>query len=326
MKINNEQLHINKISYNNRQVERINSNNSFADKFEKANCRNGMRSCDDYEKTQMSTSFCEIYNQSELKTEGIFPMDTEGYKIELANGLEGVQAYVITDKKQGRCLYIREDELSIQKDTNTGCEFVINMEQPFCELMVVNDELKGLLQNVASKRGFKLDETPLKGGLTVNNDIKTGLQYLTIKGQEWKGVCVLINSEEDRDTLDNLTNEYMKYPVTQQKMTANLCALLEIGGTLRRGKEGFVYITENGLTYIPYDGDPKKAWEIEMSENYFEGAREKLFSQFDFEEAGEWSKILDEANVKNGFFEVWDYYYNLNHSSNGCFKINSSTI
>lgn len=59
------------------------------------------------------------------------PIETERYKIEDARYVEGVPAYEIMDKETGRGLYIREDQLMIQKDEKTGLEFVINMDQHF---------------------------------------------------------------------------------------------------------------------------------------------------------------------------------------------------
>ena len=38
----------------------------------------------------------------------------------------------------------------------------------------------------------------------------------------------------------------------------------EISGNLKREKDGFTFLTPNGVTYIPYDGDSSKAWEIDM--------------------------------------------------------------
>ena len=64
--------------------------------------------------------------------EDILPMETERYLIRNASDMEGVPAYLIKDKQLGKGVYIREDQLVIQKDTASGFEFVVNMEQPFC--------------------------------------------------------------------------------------------------------------------------------------------------------------------------------------------------
>ena len=74
-----------------------------------------------------------IYTRQEINAEQElnFPIETERYKIENASYVDGVPAYEIMDKETGRGLYIREDQLVIQKDAKTGLEFVINMDQPF---------------------------------------------------------------------------------------------------------------------------------------------------------------------------------------------------
>ncbi len=263
-----------------------------------------------------------VYSRTDIKDSLDFPLETQRYKIELANELEGVQAYIIRDKETGKGLYIREDKLVIQKDTSSGMEFVINMEQPFCSYVLMTDELKSMLGEIANIRNFDLKETDMQGGLVVNQDMKTGLKYLSMKGNEAKGVAVIMTSKEDREVFDKLVDEFAKYSVCGTKDIAALYAAWEISGNLRRGTEGFTYLTPNGITYIPYDGDPKKAWEIEMSESYYATARKNLFSNIDFEKATAWSEIFKEANIINGFFEIWDKFYPDNNGTSYQFKRN----
>ncbi len=70
------------------------------------------------------------------------PIETEKYKIEDASYMEGVPAYDIVDKLTGKGLYIREDQLAIQRDEKTGMEFLINMDQPFSSNVIMTGELK----------------------------------------------------------------------------------------------------------------------------------------------------------------------------------------
>lgn len=83
------------------------------------------------------------------------PIETERYKIEDATYVEGVPAYKIKDKETERGLYIREDQLMVQKDEKTGLKFVINMDQPFSCNVLMTGELKGLLDEIAGKRGIE---------------------------------------------------------------------------------------------------------------------------------------------------------------------------
>lgn len=110
-------------------------------------------------------------------------IDIKGLSI--ANRYQGASAYRILDKQNGDSLYIRADELAIQKDSKTGMEFIINMDQPFSYNVMVTEELRTIL-------GEDIPQIPMQGGLTVNQDPKTGLQYLAIEGNEAQGVSVLI--------------------------------------------------------------------------------------------------------------------------------------
>ena len=134
------------------------------------------------------------------------PIETERYKIEDASYVDGVPAYEIMDKETGRGLYIREDQLMIQKDEKTGLEFVINMDQPFSCNVPMTGELKGILNEIAGKRGIDLKEVPLQGGLIVNQDPRTGLRYLSIQGNEAKGMSVVATSKEDLEIIEKLAN------------------------------------------------------------------------------------------------------------------------
>lgn len=79
--------------------------------------------------------------------------------------------------------------------------------------------------------------------MVVKRDPKTGLNYLSIKGNEAQGVSVIITSDKDIETLNKLADEFQKYPVSSQRSTAGLYALLEISGNLKREKDGFTFLT-----------------------------------------------------------------------------------
>lgn len=91
------------------------------------------------------------------------PIETERYKIEDAGYMEGVPAYEIVDKLTGRGLYIREDQLMVQKDE------------------------------------------------------KTGLRYLSIRGNEAKGVSVVITSKADWEILEKMADEFSNGRVLADK-------------------------------------------------------------------------------------------------------------
>lgn len=239
------------------------------------------------------------------------PIETERYKIEDASYMEGVPAYEIVDKLTGRGLYIREDQLMVQKDEKTGLEFVINMDQPFSCNVQMTEELKGLLDEIAGKRGIDLQVVPMQGGLTVNQDPKTGLRYLSIQGNEAKGVSVVITSKEDWEILEKLADEFQKYSVSSQRSTAGLYALLEISGNLKREEDGFTFLTPNGITYIPYDGNPSKAWEIEIPASDYSAARKYLAMGIEASNYQTWLSKFNSAKLLDSDAEP------LNHFSNG---------
>ena len=169
-----------------------------------------------------------IYTQNSISQDIELPIETERYKIEDATYVNGVAAYEIVDKQTGKDFYIREDQLAIQRDEKTGMEFLINMDQPFSYNVTMTSELKNLLNDLSDKRNIDIKEIPLQGGLVVKRDPKTGLNYLSIKGNEAQGVSVIITSDKDIETLNKLADEFQKYPVSSQRSTAGLYALLEL--------------------------------------------------------------------------------------------------
>ncbi len=254
-----------------------------------------------------------VYSRKDISApqELNLPIETERYKIEDASYVEGVPSYEIVDKLTGRGLYIREDDpLMIQTDEKTGLEFVINMEQPFSCNVQMTGELKGLLDEIAGKRGIDLQKVPMQGGLTVNQDPKTGLRYLSIQGNEAKGVSVIITSEKDIETLNKLADEFQKYPVSSQRETAGLYALLEISGNLKREKDGFTLLTPSGITYIPYNGDSDKAWEIDISSSDYSAARKYFAIGIEASNSYTWLSKINSAKLLENDTKL------LNHFSN----------
>ena len=250
--------------------------------------------------------------------EDILPMETERYRICDASDMEGVPAYAIYDKELGKYAYIREDQLAIQKDAASGFSFVIDMNQPFSCNVRVTDELRGLLSDLAEKRNFELQEVPLQGGLTVNRDPKTGLNYLTIQGNEAKGISVIITSQRDIDTLEGLADEFMQYSaIVREREIAGLWALLEISGNLKRGSEGFTYLTPDGISYTPYNGDNRAAWYIRYSSPFdYSKAKEFLAKGSNLSDAYTWLGVFPKAEVIWPDVEPWNQY-NKNESGHG---------
>lgn len=227
------------------------------------------------------------------------PIETERYKIEDASYVEGVPAYDIVDKLTGKGLYMREDQMAIQKDGKTGMEFLINMDQPLSSSVMLTDELKNMLNDLSEKRNIDIKEIPLQCGLVVDRDPKTGLNYLTFSGNEGKGVSVILTSKEDIETLNELVDEFQKYSVSSQRLTAGLYALLEISGNLKREDEGFTFLTPDGITYIPYDGNPSKEWEIVIPVSDYSAARESLAMEIEASNYQTWLSKFNNAKLLN---------------------------
>lgn len=243
-----------------------------------------------------------IYTRNGISQDIELPIETERYKIADASYMEGVPAYEIVDKLTGKTLYMREDHMAIQKDEKTGMEFLINMDldQPLTSNVLMTGELKNILNDLSGKRNIDIKEIPLQGGLVVNHDPKTGLNYLSISGNEAKGVSVILTSKEDIETLNKLVDEFQKYSVSSQRSTAGLYALLEISGNLKREEEGFTYLTPNGITYIPYDGNSSKAWEIDMPSSCYSTARKYMAVGNGCTDSGAWKKILQGIKIYYG--------------------------
>lgn len=236
-----------------------------------------------------------VYSKTEVLQGTGLPIETERYKITDASDVEGVAAYKIVDKLSGNSVYIREDEVTIQKDSKTGLEFVINMSlgQPMSQNVLVTDELKYLLNGVANKNGFSIQETSLQGGLVVNEDYKTGLKYLSINGNESKAVSLIVTSEKDIEKFEKLVDEFQQYSVCNQRETAGLYALLEVSGNLKREKDGLVFLTPDEIRYIPYNGDANKAWALDILDSCYSKAREHISRGDNCADINSWKKILE---------------------------------
>lgn len=243
-----------------------------------------------------------IYTKTGISQDIGLPIETERYKIGDASYMEGVPAYEIVDKLTGKALYMREDHMAIQKDAKTGMEFLINMDfdKPLTSNVLMTDELKNILNDFSEKRNFDIKEIPLQGGLVVNHDPKTGLNYLSISGNEGKGVSVILTSEKDIETLNKLVDEFQKYAVSSQRPTAGLYALLEISGNLKREEDGFTYLTPNGITYIPYDGHSSKAWEIDMPSLCYATARKYMAAGNGCTNLSTWTEMLKGIEIYYG--------------------------
>lgn len=246
------------------------------------------------------------------------PIETERYKIADASYMEGVPAYEIVDKLTGKTLYMREDHMAIQKDEKTGMEFLINMDlgQPLTSNVLMTGELKNILNDLSGKRNIDIKEIPLQGGLVVNHDPKTGLNYLSINGNEAKGVSVILTSKEDIETLNKLVDEFQKYSVSSQRSTAGLYALLEISGNLKREDEGFTYLTPDGITYIPYDGNPEKAWEIVIPNSDYSAARKYLAMGIEASNYQTWLGKFNSAKLLDASTEPLNHF-SMNNDKNG---------
>lgn len=253
---------------------------------------------DSYERSVYGDNFSRYSNQINEESNLIeVPIETSRYRLEDASYVDGIPAYEILDKETGRLIYIREKQLSIQKDQNTGLEFLINPDQPISSSMPVTSELKGIISELCNKKGINVDEIPLQYGLTVNQDDRTGLKYLTYAGNEAKGMSLIVSSKNDLEKLNRLSEEFIKYSVSSQKSTAVLYALLEVSGNLRRGSDGFTYLTPNGITYIPYDGNPQKAWEMDILSSDYDKARKYLLGKVDFEDYRVWKDLLTNTKI-----------------------------
>ena len=270
-----------------------------AQKTQSANMQSANRTVRDSYSHDTSIHNAGVYSRNDIAQQLELPIETDRYVIRDASEMEGVTAYFIGDRQTGKSVYIREDQLAIQRDSRTGFKFVINMEQPFCENVRVTDELNSILHDIAEKRNFSLEEVPMQGGLVVNQDPKTGLKYLSISGNEAKGVSVIITSEEDQKIIEKLADEFQKYPCASQRSTALLDALLEISGNLRRGREGFTYLTPIGIGYVPYVGKGTgKAWLIQMPNSQYAAARQHLaMDGYENGDSNKWLQLIKNGHI-----------------------------
>lgn len=283
-----------------KQNMRVSSGNKFSDALNIAKESTDKKRVrmDSYAKSMECIEFA-AYTKLDATQQNNDPIETERYKIADASYMEGVPAYEIVDKMSGTTLYLREDQLFIQRDEKTGFEFIMNMDldQPVPPNILVTDELKNLIGDLAEKRNFDVKETGLQGGLVVNRDIRTGINYLSVYGNESKAVSLIITSEKDIEVLNKLSDEFQQYSVSSQRETAGLYSLLEISGNLKREKEGFVYLTPMGLTYIPYDGDSSKAWETDIPNSYLSKVREYLATGEDCTDINTWVNMIKGIKV-----------------------------
>ncbi len=295
MKITTEYLSQTAIQKNSGQKNVTRSFSDIMDKLSATSKQNTM-SRDTFTKTTDYGNLA-VYSKEIMGPELKLPMESERYGISDASYIEGVPAYGIVDKLSGKAIYLREDQLVIQKDPKTGMEFMINPdENPIASNVRVTDELKNMIYELAGKRNVEVKETGLQSNLTINRDPKTGLQYLTILGDEGRGASIIINSEKDVELMEKLVCEFQKYSASSQRGTAELYAVLEVSGNLKREDKGFTYLTPNGISYIPYN-ENDRAWDIDISNNQYSIARKYLAYGINCTKIDTWTGMLPGIKV-----------------------------
>lgn len=186
--------------------------------------------------------------------------------------------------------YFRQEAIGRQRNSFKGVSFAEEMQKA----EKASDNKANARDSYSSIKNIHA------AGLVINRDYKTGLHYMSIEGDEAKGVSIIFLSEEDKQAFEKLADDFMQYPVCGQRETAGLYALLEISGNLKREKEGFTFLTPNGITYIPYNGDPEKAWEADLRASDYRAARKYLLSGKDCSDSEAWKNILSHLNVYRG--------------------------
>lgn len=98
----------------------------------------------------------------------------------------------------------------------------------------------------------------------------------------------------------NVTDRYCRSAVSTygiglyspKEILENLEFPIETSGNLKRGEQGFTFLTPNGITYIPYDGDPEKAWEADISSSDYQVVRDLFSGNSSDSETGTTSEII----------------------------------
>ena len=93
--------------------------------------------------------------------------------------------------------------------------------------------------------------------------------------------------------------------------------MLEISGNLKRESEGFTYLSPDGISYVPYNGDNRAGWYISYPSPFdYSKAREFPAKGSNLSDAYTWLGVFPKAEIIWPYVEPWSQY-NRNETGHG---------
>lgn len=191
-------------------------------------------------------------------------------------------------------------DIHIRTDAATGTQLLISEHGTASyAAMVLDHELIAGFQNAM---GVEVLQEEKLDGFALHTHAETGIRYLVREGDEGRGGNILISSDADRAALDKLAQTYLEdySNLVSNGEVAQINAVLEVLGLMRRTPDGIMSINKDGMSYND-NSDSNKNWALLFQGDYYETVFEfvKMHSILgtDLSEYKLWDEFFTENNI-----------------------------
>lgn len=181
--------------------------------------------------------------------------------------------YKVYNKAGERVGAFYYSDIRIQTDSATGTQLLISEHGTATYDAVILDH--ELISGFQQSMGVENLEEEVLTGYTLNQHAQTGIRYLVKAGDEGRGGHILISTDAEREAIDALAETYMRdYPnLVSNKEVAQINAVLEVIGLLRRTPNGIISINRDGMSYND-NSDFQKNWALMFEGDYYDAVFE----------------------------------------------------
>ena len=193
-------------------------------------------------------------------------VENERYTISLSNDISGY--YRIHDKQLNKYYTIDPARTSLQTDVNTGKDYLIQSDNwgGLTDAIQMTSSLHSALKEFMGVE--EISSGQLNDKYVVYKDKFSGIETMTVKGNEGSVSVMMISGKDDEKQIQELADIYReKYPnLVPSDESARALAMLEVIGHTVRTENGIMMVTSNGINYMD-ENDTSKSWAIIYSMN-----------------------------------------------------------
>ncbi|MCM1128260.1 MAG: hypothetical protein NC429_17555 [Lachnospiraceae bacterium] len=193
-------------------------------------------------------------------------VENDRYIISLSNDIS--ECYRIHDKQLNKYYTIDPARTSLQTDVNTGKDYLIQSDNwgGLTDAIQMTSSLHSALKEFMGVE--EISSGQLNDKYVVYKDKFSGIETMTVKGNEGSVSVMMIGGKDDEKQIQELADIYReKYPnLVPSDESARALAMLEVIGHTVRTEKGIMMVTSNGINYMD-ENDTSKSWAIIYSMN-----------------------------------------------------------